>query len=185
MKRARFLGLVLLLGACLAVAGLAVTRSAADEVTATTADWSAVSVGCIPDDTSTTPSRYDATSDGVIRFQSGATGDLFFWCDVVSPIDSFGVNPTWNALALTFKDSNADGFVEAKLYKKQKTNGAYSNTATLTSTDGAGVRRIVPAGPIATLTFSTHAYYVRIQLHRTTTAGDPEFHIVTLTEWIW
>jgi hypothetical protein len=186
MKKARLLAIILVAAAvCLAAVGLTAARNAAiAQEAAVTTEWSAVSVGCVPDDTGTTPNRYQATSDGVIKFETGATGDLFFWCDVMSPLDT-SVNPSWNALRLTFKDSNASGWVEAKLYKKQKTDGAYGNTATLRSTDGAGVRNIASSSPIPALTVNTHAYYVRMQLHRDTTSGDPEFHIVGLVEWIW
>jgi len=145
-----------------------------------TADWSCVSVACVPDDSNTTPSRYDAVTNGFIRFQGTATGDLWFWCNVLSPLDTWGENPTWNAMLVTFRDSNRDGYVEVKLYRKRKDNGAYALNATYTSTDGAGVREefvLIPA-----FDFSTYTYYLRIQLHRGATTGDPEFHIATLSD---
>lgn len=169
---------VAVVGVCIALAGFVRGASAA------TADWSYVSVGCVPDDTNTTPSRYDATSSGVIKFQGTATGDLWFWCDVLSPLDNFGDNPTWNAMFVTFKDSNADGFVEVKLIRKRKDTGLTATNATFTSNDGVGVREGF-VFHIPDFNFGTYAYFVRVQLHRTTTTGDPEFHIVSLKETLF
>jgi hypothetical protein len=84
---------------------------------------------------------------------------------------------------VTFKDSNADGFVEVKLIRKRKDNGATATNATFRSSDGVGVRERFEF-PIQDFDFVTYAYFVRIQLHRDTTAGDPEFHIVSLKETI-
>jgi hypothetical protein len=164
---------IAVLGVCLSLVGFV------GIATAQTADWSHVSVACVPDDTTTTPSRYDALSSGLIKFQGTATGDLWFWCNVVSPRDTFGENPTWNAMFVTFKDSNADGFVEVKLIRKRKDNGATATNATFTSSDGVDVREdLVFLDPA--FDFATYAYFVRIQLHRDSTIGDPEFHIVSL-----
>ena len=151
--------------------------------TAVTADWSHVSVACVPDDSNTTPNRYDAVTAGKIQFQGTATGDLWFWCNVLSPLDTFDENPKWNSLLVTFKDSNANGFVEVKLIRKRKDNGAIATNATFTSTNGVGVRED-GVFLIRAFDFATYAYFVRIQLNRTTTVGDPEIHIVSLKEKI-
>lgn len=177
MQRLPYYGFIALLGVCFSMVG-AVGRAAA------TADWSHVSVACVPDDTDTTPSRYDAITSGRIRFQGAAIGDLFFWCNVLSPHDAFGENPSWNALFVTFKDSNPDGFVEVKLIRKRKDNGATATNATFRSSDGVGVREDLEF-PIPTFDFATYAYFVRVQLHRDTTSGDPEFHIVSLKDYLF
>jgi hypothetical protein len=148
-----------------------------------TADWQCVSVACVPDDTTTTPGRYNATTNGVIRFQGDAIDDLWFWCNVLSPLDTGNENPTWNAMCVTFKHSGADGFVEVKLIRKRKDNGATRTVATFTSSDGSGVRE-ESAEVSRKFNFTTYAYFVRIQLHRDTTNGDLEFHIVSLKEMI-
>lgn len=162
-----------ILGLSLSLIGF-VERSAAD-----TAEWSCVSVACVPDDSTTTPSRYDAFSNGLIKFQGDATGDLWFWCNVLSPLDTYGENPGWNTLFVTFKDSNADGFVEATLIRKRKEDGATATTAIFRSSDGVGVREEFEFFT-RDFDFVKYAYFVRIQLHRDTTSGDPEFHIVSL-----
>ena len=169
---------IAVLVACLALAGFV------SEANAATADWSHVSVACVPDDTTTRPSRYDAISTGLIKFQGTATGDLWFWCNVLSPLDNFGENPTWNAMFVTFKDSNPDGFVEVKLIRKRKDTGATATNVTFTSTDGIGVREVF-ATPIPAFDFATYNYFMRIQLHRTATTGDLEFHIVSLKETLF
>jgi len=85
---------------------------------------------------------------------------------------------------VTFKDSNADGFVEVKLIRKRKDNGLTATNTTFTSNDGVGVREGF-VFPIPDFNFATYAYFVRVQLHRTTTTGDPEFHIVSLKETLF
>jgi hypothetical protein len=97
----------------------------------------------------------------------------------LSPRDAWNEDPDWNALLLTFKDSNADGFVEVKLIRKRKEDGVTATTATFRSTDGVGVRE---GHEIFhhDFDFQKYAYFVRIQLHRDTTSGDPEFHIASL-----
>jgi hypothetical protein len=148
-----------------------------------TADWSHVSVACVPDDTNTTPDRYDATDSGLIRFQGVAIGNLWFWCNVMSPLDARGENPTWKKMWVTFRDSNDGGLVEVKLIQKQKSNGATAVIAIFTSTNGAGVREEAVALPPAfAFDFATHAYFVQIRLKRSAANGDPEFHIVSLKD---
>ena len=173
-KSTRRTSFIAVLGLCLSLIGFVGGSAAA------TADWSYVSVACVPDDTSTTPTRYDATTPGLIQFQGTATGDLWFWCNVLSPLDTYGENPTWNGMFVTFKDSNANGFVRVDLIRKRKDNGGYAINATFTSSDGVGVRE--GSVPIPAFNFVTYAYFVRIQLHRDTTSGDPQFHIVSLKE---
>ena len=87
--------------------------------------------------------------------------------------------PDWNTLFVTFKDSNAQGLVQVKLIRKRKDNGGTGENAVFTSSDGVGVRE-GSVFPIPAFNFATYAYFLRIQLYRATTAGDPEIHIVTL-----
>jgi hypothetical protein len=148
-----------------------------------TADWSHVFVACVPDDTDTTPGRYDAINSGLIRFQGAAIGDLWFWCNVLSPLYTRGENPTWKKMWVTFRASNDGGLVEVKLIQKQKSNGATAVIATSTSSNGAGVREEAVALPPAfAFDFATFAYFVQIRLKRFATNGDPEFHIVSLKD---
>lgn len=77
-----------------------------ESATAVTAQWSNVSVACVPGDSDTSPGRYDAVIDGKISFQGAVTGNLFFWCNVLNHHDTAGENPTWNRLFL----ANVAGF---------------------------------------------------------------------------
>jgi hypothetical protein len=149
---------------------------------AQTADWSAVSVGCVPDDTATTPSRYDADPSGRIKFEgTTAIGDLFFWCNVVSPIEPRGVNPTWNTLVLANRDINENGFVQAVLYRKVKSTGVSMAIATVNS-GNSGVIKEDSVAIATAFDFATYAYFVRVQLHRDVNTTNPEFHGVSLKE---
>ena len=150
-----------------------------------TAVWSHVSVACVPDDTGpTTRDRYDAIvfdpdehRGGFIRFQGLNTGDLFFWCNVVSPVDM----PTWTAMWVTFRDANPDGFIEVRLYQKAMGDGATELKATFTSSDVIGVvQREAQTYNHFGFDFANNTYFMRIQLHRSETAGRLEFHSVSL-----
>ncbi|MGQ9584370.1 MAG: hypothetical protein ACUVXG_03095 [Anaerolineae bacterium] len=181
MKRSQVLRFIFVLSLCLAALGLVGSAGFVTAQTAfDTAEWSHVGVACVPDDTDTTPSRYDAYTNGYLKFQGTATGDLFFWCNVVSPHEVMGENPNWNRMYVTFKDSNNQGYVEVRLIRKRKDNGLYAYNATFTSTDGVGVREAAAPGALPAFDFETYAYFVRVQLHRDTSKGDPQFHIVTL-----
>ena len=107
-----------------------------------------------PDD-DTADNRYLASyTSGKITFQGTATGSLYFYCHFVNPEDNG--NPDWNALFLTNKDTGDKSFVEAKLYRKQRSNGANYLVATLTSTTNASVKeewKLLPA----TLNFEANA----------------------------
>lgn len=150
-----------------------------------TADWSCVSVACVPDDTTTPPSRYDATPDGRILYQFGASDEsLYFFCSVVNPRDEWGQNPTWTKMLVTYSNPNVDGYINVTLYEKNKDTGAvsvpaaaffHSGTTVPVRQDGVPMR----AG-FAGFHFEQYAYYVHIELHRDKKIGNPVFHIVTL-----
>lgn len=136
-------------------------------------------VTCIPDD-DTTPSMYNAnTSTGTITFAGTTTGNIYFYCDVVNPMDSSAGNPAWNAIFLTNKDTGTSSTVEARLYKKNRATGATSLVRSLSSTDSAGVKEDW-AFLAEAINFNTYSYYVRIRLYRANTTVIPEFHVVTL-----
>jgi hypothetical protein len=149
---------------------------------AATSDWQAVAVTCVPDD-DTTPAEYNAVTAGTISFSGTTTGSIFFWCNVLSPEDVYGVAPSWNALFLTNKDTGPNSFVEAKLYRKRRDTGALATNATLRSSNSAAVKEN-SLFPIPDFDFTTYAYFVRVELNRTGTSENPEFHIVSLGETI-
>lgn len=136
-------------------------------------------VTCIPDD-DTTASMYNANYlNGTITFAGTTVGSLYFYCDIVNPMDASAVNPAWNAIFLTNKDTSTLSQVEAKLYKKNRATGVASLVTTLSSIDNPGVKQDwVFLGQA--LNFNTYSYYVRIRMYRKDTTVNPEFHIVTL-----
>jgi hypothetical protein len=145
---------------------------------AQTRTWSAVGSTCAPDDDAPY-TRYEVqVSSGYIEFKTNIKGDNYFTCNVTTPIDSYPDEPDWNRMYLTFKDPDANGYVEAKLYKKNLATGAVGTVATVTSTDGAGVREEWVS--VSGFDFDKYAYFVRIRMHRTNTSSDQEFHIVRL-----
>ena len=145
---------------------------------AQTRPWSAVGSTAAPDDDAPY-TRYEVyASGGYIEFKTNITGDNYFTCNVTTPIDSYPGEPDWNRMYLTFKDPDANGYVQATLYRKRLTNGAVSALATVTSTDGAGVREAYVT--VSGFDFDTYAYFVRIRMNRTNASSDQEFHIVRL-----
>ena len=176
---------VLALGICLALVGfIGSSATSFTQNTGITAEWWHASVACVPDDNQgITPDTYDAITGGIVKFQGNAIGDLWFWCNVLSPLDTVGENPTWNQMLVMFKDSDADGFVEAKLYRKRLDTGNDATTATFTSSNGSGVRKQSVMFLSTPFNFEVYAYYVRIQLHRDTAPlanEELEFHLVGL-----
>lgn len=143
---------------------------------ATTAQ-SRAAVTCVPDD-DVADNRYNASNtSGKITFQGTATGTLYFYCPFVSS-EGTG-NPDWNALFLTNKDTGPHSVVEAKLYRKQRSNGAIYLVATLTSANNANVKEEWKLLPTA-LNFEDNAYWVSVRLYRSAADESPEFHSVTL-----
>ncbi len=157
--------------------GLMVIFSLVGGAFATTSEQSRAAVTCVPDD-DTAANRYTAsTATGKITFQGTATGSLYFYCHFVNPEDSG--NPDWNALYLTNKDTGGNSLVEAKLYRKQRSNGATYLVATLTSSTNANVKeewKLLPAD----VNFEGNAYWVVVRLYRSVTTESPEFHSVAL-----
>ena len=142
-----------------------------------TSEQSRAAVTCVPDD-DTASNRYAAsTSSGKITFQGTATESLYFYCHFVNPEDTG--NPDWNALFLTNKDTGASSLVEAKLYRKQRSNGATYLVDTLTSTNKASVKEDWTFLPAA-LDFQANAYWVVVRVYRSATTESPEFHSVAL-----
>ncbi len=145
---------------------------------AQTRPWSAVGSTCVPDDDAPY-TRYEVwASSGYIEFKSNVMGDIYFTCNVTTPIDSYPDEPDWNTLYLTFKDPDANGYVQAKLYRKNLATGAVGTLATVNSTDGTGVRQAYVS--VSGFDFDNYAYFVRIRMNRTNTSSDQEFHIVRL-----
>jgi hypothetical protein len=142
-----------------------------------TSEQSRVAVACVPDE-DTGPGSFDAsTTTGKITFQGTTTGNIYFYCPFVNPEDDG--NPDWNALFLTNKDTGTIGLVEAKLYRKLRSNGVTYLVTTLTSTTNANVKedwKVLPA----VLDFQNNAYWVRVRLYRSATTESPEFHSVSL-----
>jgi hypothetical protein len=145
---------------------------------AQTRPWSAVGSTCAPDDDSPY-TRYEVqVSSGYTEFKTNIIGDLYFTCNVTTPLDSFPDEPDWVRMVLTYKDPDANGFVEAKLYRKNLATGVVGTLATVKSTDGTGIRQSETA--VGSFNFDTYAYFVRIRMNRTNASSDQEFHIVRL-----
>ena len=142
-----------------------------------TSEQSRVAVTCVPDE-DTAASSFDASlTNGKITFQGTTTGSIYFYCPFVNPEDDG--NPDWNALFLTNKDTGTVGLVEAKLYRKQRSNGAAYLVTTLTSTTNVNVKEEWKELPVS-LDFQNNAYWVRVRLYRSATTESPEFHSVSL-----
>jgi hypothetical protein len=141
-----------------------------------TSEQSRTATTCVPDD-DTIPEKYTASSTGKIYFQGTSTGSLYFYCHFTNPEDTG--NPDWNAIFLTNKDTGANALVEAKLYRKARSNGTTYLVTTLTSTDNANIKEEWKLLPVA-LNFNDNAYWVQVRLQRSVTTVSPEFHSVSL-----
>jgi hypothetical protein len=140
--------------------------------------WSCVGAASTPDD-DTPHTRFESSpAGGYVEPALTAVGDLYFVCNVTTPIDVYPGEPDWNTLFLTFKDPDAYGYVQATLYRKRLSNGGVTSMGTLTSTDGVGVRQV--SRLVSGFDFDTYAYFVRVHINRTRTTSDQEFHIVGL-----
>jgi len=140
--------------------------------------WSAVGSTCAPDNDAPY-TRYEvARSSGYIEHSTNITGGLYFTCNVTTPVDSYPGEPDWNRLYLTFKDPDANGLVEARLYRKNLSNGTATAMATVTSTNGTGVRSTYV--DVSGFDFDTYAYFVRVRIYRSVASSDQEFHVVSL-----
>jgi hypothetical protein len=142
-----------------------------------TSEQSRAAVTCVPDDENEGNRYVTSNTNGKITFQGTATGNLYFYCHFVNPEDTG--NPDWNALYLTNKDTGDKSLVEAKLYRKQRSNGATYLVATLTSSASASVKEEWTLLPAA-LNFEANAYWVVVRLYRSATTESPEFHSVAL-----
>jgi hypothetical protein len=152
------------------IAGFAVSAKA-------TSDQIRAAVTCVPDD-DTAANRYLASYlTGKISFQGTATGSLYFYCHFVNPEDD--ASPDWNTLFLTNKDTGDKSLVEAKLYRKERNNGATHLVVTLTSSTAANIKEEGEPLPAA-LDFHNNAYWVVVRLYRSVTDQSPEFHSVGL-----
>ena len=158
-------------------------RELTQDALAQTRPWSSVGAACAPDDDSPYTRYESQPSYGYVEHATGVTGDLYFVCNVTTPIDSYPGEPDWNTMYLTYKDPDASGYVQATLYRKRLTTGGVASLGSLTSTDGTGVREssILVSG----FDFDTYAYFVRIRMNRSTTTSDQEFHIVRLQFVLW
>jgi hypothetical protein len=141
-----------------------------------TSEQSRAAISCVPDD-DTIPEKFVASSTGKITFQGTSTGSLYFYCHFTNPEDTG--NPDWNAIFLTNKDTGANAVVEAKLYRKARSNGTTYLVTTLTSTDNANIKEEWKFLPVA-LNFNENAYWVQVRLQRSVTTVSPEFHVVSL-----
>jgi len=140
--------------------------------------WSAVGSTCAPDDDTPYFNYEVMVSSGYIEHRTSKMGDLYFTCNVTTPVDSWPGEPDWNRLYLTFKDTDRYGNVQAMLYRKNLLTGVVAAIVAVTSTDGAGVRSTYSLVP--TFNFDTYAYFVQIRITRVNTVSDQEFHIVRL-----
>jgi len=173
MKRSQLVGLIVVLAMVLVFVALVGGRALA---ATRTRPWSSVGAACAPDYTT----RYASNaSSGYAEHASGVTGDLYFVCNVTTPIDSYSGEPDWSRLYLTFKDPDTRGYVQATLYKKKLSDGAVTSMGTtLKSTDGSGIRQ--SSVSVSSFDFDAYAYFVKIQIYRSSTSSDQEFHIVRL-----
>ena len=84
----------------------------------------------------------------------------------------------------TFKDPDANGYVQAKLYKRNVETGAVSSVATVTpALTALGSRQV--SAPVSGFDFDNYAYFVRIAMNQTNTTSDQEFHIVRLASCLF
>ena len=149
-----FLRTVPLIAACL-LAGVHAGAHA-------TADWLTAAPTCVPDSAQTLQLGLTSQSGGYTR-STGRNPPLAYFCPVWNP-DDLATTPSWQHLKLQFIDPNPSGAgVTAKLYQKNRSNGAVALVATASSTPSTTVKVISVPLP-ASLNFKRYAYYVVLGL---------------------
>ena len=163
----------LVLLSALAATGVTTHSSAVD-----TNVWHHVAGAFVPDDITPT-SSYNSTG-GRLEFKGAAVGYLYFYANVVSPLDAG--NPNWNVMLVTYQDPGPGAEVCAFLYRKNLNTGATAIIGSFDSdVDGVagGVRRDMVWLDDG-LNFDVYAYYVMFRLWRDNEQVHPQAHIVSL-----
>jgi len=147
--------------------------------------WTHVASACAVDESST--AKYEMTA-GRFKFKSGQTGTIYARCNVTNPQDD-GTDPWWNQLEVVYRDPDgiaAGSQVKATLYRVYNSNGGVSSAGTAfdsntlaATSDNKGT---TPAGGISDFNFTDYAYFVQLQVTRSSTASDPTVSIVRLLE---
>ena len=146
--------------------------------------WTHVASACVVDDRSAT--QYEITA-ARFKVKNGTTlpAIVVARCNVTNPQDS-GLDPYWNYLEVAYRDPDGTATgsqAKASLYRVSNATGgisllqAFDSNAFAANTDTKnGIWFFEP------LDFSRYAYFVEIQVKRSSTASDPTVSIVRLFE---
>lgn len=163
----------------LAVAAATVPQSALAN------SWTMAGAGCVPTG-QTTNAHLVFNSAGDAGFAAGAVGEIILTCPVVPTIQRA------QALAITYRDTDGSGTgatIIATLRRKSLINGSAATVGTATNTNtGPVVTGYAQIGSFLTSScftahtfdFTNFAYYVQINIRRTTTTQTPLFGGVRL-----
>lgn len=149
--------------------------------------WTHVASACEVDESST--AKYEMTA-ARFKFKSGQTGTIYARCNVTNPQDD-GSDPWWNQLEVVYRDPDgiaAGSRVKALLYRVTNATGGVVLVGTFDSNTLAATgdnKGDAPAGGVSDFNFTNYAYFVELQVTRSSTASDPTVSIVRLLETIW
>jgi hypothetical protein len=155
------------LSAVVAAATLTPIAANADTFTA----WSSTGGGCSAADTAVGLFTVGA---GSTKFTGTQTGTFQLYCAVTSlPFEP-------DTLSMTFADtsgSTTNSYVQVSLYRMSTSTGSITQIATLTSNDG-GSSNGTPF--VHTFDFESYFYYIRVDIHRTSSSYVPILYGVRL-----
>jgi hypothetical protein len=141
--------------------------------------WTSAGASCVPVG-QTSSAHLVFNSAGDAGFAAGTIGEIILTCPVVSTIDLA------HALSITYRDTDGSAtgaIITAALRRKNLTTGSATTVGTTINTNSGPVVTgyEVIGGVLANCTsahvfdFTNFAYYVQVNIRRTTTAQTPLF----------
>jgi hypothetical protein len=132
--------------------------------------WSAISTGCVPDNTSIQANRYQPLSDSAIKHRGTNVDRIVLYC-AVQP-NAGASNP--NVISMTYLDATGAGpqaYVKAELIAISRASGVRVVVGTFNSNSSA-VTTVTQKGALFfhPLNFDSNYYLVRIEMDRAAAA---------------
>jgi len=150
------------------------------------ATWSSSASACVPSDGSV--GKYDF-EDATLKFSANSTGEILVRCHITNPFDDTDSAPIWNTLTVGYQDPDAHEQayqVEAKLIRVNKGTGVVSViTPRFDSNASTAPNTVSPVSGFVKFThnynFTTYAYYITLDLHRSDSLKNPAVWFVKLS----
>lgn len=117
------------------------------------------------------------STGGTVGFASGKTGQITMYCPI--PYD-LGFTPATLEIDYSDTASGASDFVKAQLIAMSLGSGTLTSVTSVTGTSSAGSYTYAYTAFSATYSPATNAYYIRVDIDRSSTSNNPVFYVVEL-----